>query len=254
MIKTYSIKEMSQLTSLTIRTLHYYDEINLLKPNRSKNGHRFYTEDNLIRLQHIIIMKYVGFSLTQIKKILKENNFNVIDSLRIQKQALIDEEIRIKKVNNLLHYIVNQYDLSQSIDWNAVNKIIQIIELKKESQNKWYEQYLTQNEVSIFSRFAKQRTEQWVKLFAETKKKLNSNPGCKSTKKIIEKWRMLAEEAYGDHPELKHKLWEAFKAGIIPGMPHDIDVITFLSRVVDKVSSKLSKDTEVAAHFENEFI
>ena len=67
-MKYYQIKEISQMTSLTIRSLQHYDEIGLLKPaKRSQSGYRLYSEADLLSLQQITTLKFLGFSLSAIK-------------------------------------------------------------------------------------------------------------------------------------------------------------------------------------------
>ncbi|MFJ1268839.1 MerR family transcriptional regulator [Legionella lytica] len=81
-MKYYQIKEISQMTSLTIRSLHYYDDIGLLKPDkRSSSGYRLYSEQDLVRLQQITTLKLLGLSLTKIKQIIESVNFDVVLSM-----------------------------------------------------------------------------------------------------------------------------------------------------------------------------
>ena len=84
-MKYYQIKEISQMTSLTIRSLQYYDEIGLLKPtHRSASGYRLYSEFDLLRLQQITTLKFLGFPLSKIKIIMDDPNFDVTASIQIQ--------------------------------------------------------------------------------------------------------------------------------------------------------------------------
>lgn len=62
-MKYYQIKEISQMTSLSVRSLQYYDELGLLKPSKRSNaGYRLYSETDLLTLQQIITLKFLGFS------------------------------------------------------------------------------------------------------------------------------------------------------------------------------------------------
>jgi len=59
----YRIKEFSDKTSVTVRTLQYYDDIDLLKPSsRSQAGHRLYSEGDMLKLQQITTLKFMGFN------------------------------------------------------------------------------------------------------------------------------------------------------------------------------------------------
>ncbi|HYP18862.1 MAG TPA: MerR family transcriptional regulator, partial [Chloroflexia bacterium] len=88
---TYLIREFARLTGVTARTLHYYDQIGLLAPSlRTEAEHRLYTQGDALRLQQIVTLKYMGYSLAEIRNLLKNPARNVHQSLRLQKKA-IDE-------------------------------------------------------------------------------------------------------------------------------------------------------------------
>jgi len=237
MKKMYSITELCQLTSVSVRTLHYYDEINLLTPSfRANNRHRRYDENDLARLQQIVTLKYLGFSLKQIHKIFKDNKFDIYASLKMQGEALAEERARIKKACNLLDYLIHQRESNKVIDWSVGSKIIGILNLNENDKANWYKKYLDNAESTTYEKFAKTRTREWLALFEEIKKNLKSSPDSDVAKNLLKKWHKLADAAYGKTPALKTKLWEAYKAGLIPDMPYDKKVITYLSKAGEKIS------------------
>jgi DNA-binding transcriptional MerR regulator len=86
MKKVYPIGEFAKKTGQTIRTLHYYDEIGILKPSCvSSSGRRFYSEDEIITLQKIVALKFLGFSLEEIKNFMQEEKWDLKESLAFQK-------------------------------------------------------------------------------------------------------------------------------------------------------------------------
>lgn len=129
-MRYYQIKEISQMTSLTVRSLQYYDEIGLLKPTkRLENGYRLYSEMDLMRLQQITTLKFLGFSLSTIKKIMENPNFDVITSIGIQARELTEKAARINEAASLLSYISSQMEMNQPVNWKSTAKIIEILEL-----------------------------------------------------------------------------------------------------------------------------
>lgn len=126
----YQIKEISQMTSLTVRSLQYYDEIGLLQPaKRSDSGYRLYSETDLLQLQQIITLKFLGFSLSAIKKILDNPSFDVMVSIAIQARELREKALKINEASSLLTYIASQMDAKQPVNWNSTAKIIEILEV-----------------------------------------------------------------------------------------------------------------------------
>lgn len=125
----YQIKEISQMTSLSIRTLQYYDDIGLVKPScRSESNYRCYSEVDLIQIQQVITLKYLGFSLRSIKDIIQDEQFDMLKSLRFQAISLRDEAKRIEEAARLLNYIAQQTSAQQSINWKSMAKIILLLE------------------------------------------------------------------------------------------------------------------------------
>ncbi len=89
--KSYRIKQVAQMVGVSVRTLHYYDEIDLLKPkDRSDAGYRLYDETDLLRLQQILIGRKLGLALEKIRKSLDEPDFDFAASLRDQRRLLVE--------------------------------------------------------------------------------------------------------------------------------------------------------------------
>lgn len=97
------INEVAKLTGVTVRTLHYYDEINLLKPSQiTESGYRLYDEDALSKLQQILFFKELDFSLSDITKIITDPDFNKEKALQNHKELLIKKRDRLNKLINLV--------------------------------------------------------------------------------------------------------------------------------------------------------
>src|ERR671915_429802 len=103
MRRSYRVGEFAALTGVSIRTLHHYDEIGLLHPTGySEGGHRLYAEDDLLRLQQILTLRYLGFSLRQIEEILDRPDFDLVASLRVQRLALKDRISELERIEAAL--------------------------------------------------------------------------------------------------------------------------------------------------------
>ncbi len=99
----YTVKKLSEISGVTIRTLHFYEEVGLLKPAYyGSNGYRFYEEKELLQLQQILFFKELGLTLKQIRNILGKNDFNQIAALHSHRKALSCEW---EKIGQLLKTI-----------------------------------------------------------------------------------------------------------------------------------------------------
>ena len=95
----YTVKQLSKLAGITPRTLHHYDEIGLLKPSRvGDNGYRYYGEESLLRLQQILFYRELDIPLADIKQIMAESRFDVLNALESHKQALKKQMERTKRL------------------------------------------------------------------------------------------------------------------------------------------------------------
>ncbi len=99
----YTVKKLSALSGVTVRTLHFYEEIGLLKPAyHGSNGYRYYEEKELLQLQQILFFKELGFSLKQIQKVLGRDDFDQLSALYSHRKSLNQEW---EKIGQLLKTI-----------------------------------------------------------------------------------------------------------------------------------------------------
>ena len=131
MEKKYKTGEFAKLANVTERTLRYYDKIGLLKPSFIlSNGYRQYTDSDLLKLQKILSLKYLGFSIEEIFPIMLEDQ-NLIESFKMQID-LIDS--RIKSMTNIkdsMESIISTIN-DKNIDWS---KIISLIKMSSNDSN-----------------------------------------------------------------------------------------------------------------------
>ena len=85
----YTVKQVARMSGVSVRTLHFYDEAELLKPAYlGANGYRFYEEPQLLTLQQILFYRELGFELKQIKQILGRGDFEIVAALHSHREVL----------------------------------------------------------------------------------------------------------------------------------------------------------------------
>ena len=108
-MKHYGVKEVANLSGVSIRTLHHYDAIGLLKPvQRTEAGYRSYGADELLRLQQILFYKELDFPLKKIKALLEAPDFDLVNALEQHKSALKLRQKRIAQLLKTLDHTVNE--------------------------------------------------------------------------------------------------------------------------------------------------
>lgn len=134
----YTVKEVSKLTGITVRTLHWYDKIDLLKPYRKEcSNYRIYNEKSLEKLQQILFFKELDFDLKDIKNILDSDKYDENDTLKKQRNLLSLKRERIDGIINLIDLKLKGEDI-MSFDEFENNKYKKAIdEYKDEVESRW---------------------------------------------------------------------------------------------------------------------
>src|SRR5262245_11480012 len=103
----YQVHEFAHLAGLTVKALHYYDRLGLLKPKRTPSGYRMYTEHDLVRLDEINALKSLGVSLKQIKTLLEAPAVEWLDTLRKQRKALERQQEALSRAIRAIQTVEN---------------------------------------------------------------------------------------------------------------------------------------------------
>jgi DNA-binding transcriptional MerR regulator len=129
------IKEFAEFTGVSVRTLHYYDEIGVLKPAfvDSTTGYRCYNENSLLRMQEIIFYRELDFSLKSIGEILSSPNYDKSKSLKEQKQLLTLKRERLDRLIFAIDGALKGENMMTAFDNSDFEKY------KSEVQEKWGE-------------------------------------------------------------------------------------------------------------------
>ncbi len=168
-----SVKEFAELTDVSVRTLHYYDEINLLKPAEidENNGYRFYDRTALERMQEILFYRELDFPLKSICEILSSPDYDKQKALAQQKKLLILKKERLERIisaidnaeeseavmkalnNNDYEVARKQYEAEAKEKWGKTEAYKEHTEKTKDySKDKW--QSVTDGLDGIFGEFA----------------------------------------------------------------------------------------------------
>ena len=91
----YMIKKASEISGVSVRMLHHYDEIGLLSPQKSENGYRYYIEEDMACLQTILFYKYLGFPLKKIKSLMTKDDTELLTHLKRQLNLMQKEKERL---------------------------------------------------------------------------------------------------------------------------------------------------------------
>jgi DNA-binding transcriptional MerR regulator len=122
-LRDHTVKQLAELSGVSVRALHYYDEIGLLKPAHiGANGYRFYGRGELLRLQQILFHRELGFSLEDIRKILDAPDFDQASALRSHRRRLEGEVQRYKRMIQTIDDTLAQIEGENPVNEKALYK------------------------------------------------------------------------------------------------------------------------------------
>lgn len=184
----YSINRLSKLAGVSVRTLHYYDEIGLLSPKRiSSNGYRVYGQKEVNLLQQILFYRELGIQLAEIQKIVWAKNYDGIAALQSHLSAL-----RVKR---------------ERIDLLIANVEKTVAASKGE---------ITMNDVEKFEGFKQKIIEDNEKVYGtEISARYSDDAINASNAKVM----ALTREQYADVEELSRQINDSLKAAFETGDP-----------------------------------
>lgn len=132
-----TVKQLAELSGVSVRTLHWYDEVGLLTPAYTgSNGYRYYETEQMLQLQQILFFRELGFSLKQIQSLLDQEDFDKVKALKAHRQTLENEVLRRKKliqtIDKTLKHMERKEDMEEKDFYDGFD-----VEKQKE-----YEAYL----------------------------------------------------------------------------------------------------------------
>lgn len=163
----YTVRQTAVLAGITVRTLHHYDEIGLLRPaQRSDAGYRMYGRQELLRLQQILFYRELDMPLAEIRAVLSDPEFDILESLEDHRQALRRRSKRLEELIRTVERTMDEIrgeramltdeDLYRGFSRETVDK------LKAESEERWSEEY-----ARVDANIRRMSKEQWQEIQAE---------------------------------------------------------------------------------------
>jgi MerR family transcriptional regulator, thiopeptide resistance regulator len=213
-IRAYRIKEFAELAGITVRALHHYDRLGLLKPRRTQAGYRMYSVPDLERLEQIVALKFLGIPLKQIKVLLDRNALELRDALRVQRRVLEEKRRLLESAISAIRDAEASIKPGQQPDTALLKKIIEVIEMQNNSD--WAKKYYSEGALETLEQ-GKQKwspelqervTKEWTDLFRDVDAAIarEENPASQAAKALGIRWKKLVEGFTGGNPEVSSGL------------------------------------------------
>jgi DNA-binding transcriptional MerR regulator len=137
----YHTSQFAEKAAVSVRTLRYYDKLGLLSPSRyTEAGYRLYTDEDLVNLQQILALKFLGFSLETIKRYLQTDPQRFREVLATQKAMMREKRAQLDTIIQAIEEAEKLLNTSRC-HWESIVHVIQVIQM--EQNNDWVDKYFT---------------------------------------------------------------------------------------------------------------
>ena len=211
----YTVKQLSDLAEVSVRTLHYYDEIGLLNPTKvGANGYRYYDDAALLRLQQILFYREIGLELMQIKEILDREALDLATMLRLQREIIKEKRRHLDKAIEAIEKVERAFAANGDPDWESFKRIIEVINMQNET--KWTDKYYSEEARRAIEERAKNWTpemqakaeQDWAALIKEVQTAVDEgeDPASEKARSLAARWSELIRGFTGGNPAIQEGL------------------------------------------------
>lgn len=199
------VGELAKRTGLTVRTLHHYDELGLLKPSHSSDsGYRLYSKDDLARLQQILSLKQLGFQLEEIRECLSRPDYDPVQTCRLHIARLSRQIEMQRRLCDRLEAFVEHFQSAGEVTNEEFLQMIEVMTM--------IEKYYTPEQLAQLETRAKdvgqdrmnQAPNDWGKLFADATAAMSAGvaPADPTAKELASRWLELIMQFTGGDPAI----------------------------------------------------
>ena len=227
----YRVGEVTTLTRVSVRTLHHYDRIGLLCPaQHSAGGYRLYGESELLRLQQILTLRYLGFPLKQIGELLDRADFDLVASLRVQRMALHDRIAELDRISTAIGDLVDQRLATGEWSWQLVIEASQAVASGLTRGEETMDAYYTPEQMTRFAEARRAIPQEeievieqgWTALLAEVRaaRAADLDPASAEAGALADHWGELSRRTIQHFPDdLRDAIKANYERGAFEG--HD---------------------------------
>jgi DNA-binding transcriptional MerR regulator len=213
----YQVREFAERSGVTIRTLHHYDHLGLLKPAvYSEAGYRLYSDDDFVRLQQIVTLKFLGFSLKQIHDLLDGEVLDLPGMFRLQRDIMGEKRRQLDLAIQAIDAAERTALRDAPPDRELFLRIIEVINMEQSYRDKdWMKKYYTEEQLAEFARRAEanpgeaeQGQRDWKVLIEDVEKALADgvDPASEEGKGLAARWSEMISRFTLGNPETEASL------------------------------------------------
>jgi len=215
--QTYHVREFAQLAGVTVRALHHYDRLGLLRPNRTASGYRVYSTRDLERLEQIVALKFLGIPLKQIKALFLRGTPDLSAALRMQCRVLEEKRRLLDSAIQAIQEAERATEAGNRPNSAVLTKIIEVIEMQDNMD--WSKKYYSaeaqakiEERKQLWSPELQERVyREWQDLFRDVEAALGEDPAGEKGQALAARWKKLVEGFTGGDPQITAGLGKMYQ-------------------------------------------
>lgn len=209
--RLYHPHQFAQFAGVTVRALHHYDRLGLLKPQRNATGYRLYTDRDLARQEQIVVLKFLGLSLSQIRELLKSNS-SLGEVLQRQESVLLEKRHQLDRAIRAIQHAQKSLGKWPNQNWESFKQILK--EIKMQNDTDWMKKYYSKEALAKLEKRKKlwspemqeQVSKDWTALFKDIEASLSEDPAGPKAQALAARWKKLIHGFTGGDPEIQKGL------------------------------------------------
>jgi DNA-binding transcriptional MerR regulator len=213
---SYQAREFAGRAGVTVRTLHHYDRMGLLKPSRyTEAGYRLYGERDFARLQQIVMLKFIGLSLKEIKELLDHRELDLQMTLRLQRSIVEEKRRHLDTVIQAIERAETALASSDKLDWETFKQIIEVINMQNDME--WMKKYYTEEQLAELAErgtpeVLERGQRDWAALIKDVEAAVAEglDPRSEKAQALAARWSALIEAFTGGNPAIRESLTKLY--------------------------------------------
>jgi len=193
MAKSYRVHEFAEMAGVTVKALHHYDRIGLLKPARTAAGYRAYRLSDLARLEQVIALKALGIPLKQIRSILEREQLPLRTTFRQQREVLEEKRRTLDRAIEALIEAERAIDRDPSSEPRILTQVIKVMSSEDvDAMRKYYSDEAWEQWKHYYDDWP---SEEWRALYREVGAMLDVDPADDHAQTLADRWMALAQRS-----------------------------------------------------------
>lgn len=217
------VGQLARLTGLTVRTLHHYEEIGLLIPSaRSEAGYRLYSRDDVERLQRIVSLRQLGFSLASIAACLDGTGYELREVVNLHVEHLREQIVSVRRVLERLEVLSRQLDEGRMVSVDELIKTIEVIKMHEKYYTPEQLEALRQRAESYGPEKMADYQQQWQEVIDRYRAAMEKglDPCDASLRPLAEKSKELIQAFTGGDPGIAQSLNRMYEQEDVEKVSH----------------------------------